>query len=50
VPRICFINKMDRVGASFWGTLDQIKERLGANPLPIQLPIGRSRPSRGSST
>ena len=40
VPRICFINKMDRAGANFWGTLDQIKERLGANPLPIQLPIG----------
>src|ERR671926_512536 len=37
VPRICFINKMDRIGASFWGTVDQIKERLGANPLPIQL-------------
>src|SRR5215213_3471102 len=40
VPRICFINKMDRIGASFWGTVDQIKERLGANPLPIQIPIG----------
>src|SRR5918992_4181880 len=41
VPRICFINKMDRVGANFWGTIDQIKERLGASPLPIQIPIGR---------
>jgi elongation factor G len=41
VPRICFINKMDRVGANFWGTIEQIKERLGASPLPIQLPIGR---------
>src|SRR3712207_7345292 len=30
VPRICFVNKMDRVGASFWGTVDQIKDRLGA--------------------
>jgi elongation factor G len=40
VPRVCFINKMDRVGANFWGTIDQIKERLGASPLPIQLPIG----------
>ena len=41
VPRICFINKMDRVGANFWGTIDQIKERLGASPLPIQIPIGK---------
>ena len=41
VPRICFINKMDRIGANFWGTIEQIKERLGANPLPIQLPIGK---------
>jgi len=41
VPRICFINKMDRTGANFWGTVDQIKERLGANPLPIQIPIGQ---------
>src|SRR5215213_5359280 len=41
VPRICFINKMDRVGANFWGTIEQIKERLGASPLPIQLPIGK---------
>src|SRR5215207_2709176 len=40
VPRVCFINKMDRVGANFWGTIDQIKERLGASPLPIQIPIG----------
>jgi elongation factor G len=41
VPRICFINKMDRVGANFWGTIEEIKERLGASPLPIQLPIGK---------
>ena len=41
VPRVCFINKMDRVGANFWGTIDQIKERLGASPLPIQIPIGK---------
>jgi elongation factor G len=40
VPRICFINKMDRIGANFWGTIEQIKERLGASPLPIQIPIG----------
>src|ERR687893_152353 len=47
VPRVCFINKMDRVGASFWGTIDQIKERLGANPLPIQLPIGQESAFKG---
>jgi elongation factor G len=47
VPRICFVNKMDRVGADFWGTVDQIKERLGANPLPIQIPIGKEGGFRG---
>src|ERR1043165_5418360 len=47
VPRICFINKMDRIGANFWGTVDQIKERLGANPLPIQLPIGQESNFKG---
>ncbi|MCC6175968.1 MAG: elongation factor G [Chloroflexi bacterium] len=47
VPRICFINKMDRIGASFWGTIDQIKERLGANPLPIQIPIGHEAGFQG---
>jgi elongation factor G len=40
VPRICFANKMDRVGASFTYTLQSIKERLGANPLAMQVPIG----------
>jgi elongation factor G len=47
VPRICFVNKMDRTGADFWRTIDQIKERLGANPLPIQLPIGREAAFEG---
>ena len=41
VPRICFINKMDRTGADFWRTVESIRERLGAWPLPIQIPIGR---------
>ena len=41
VPRICFVNKLDRVGADFYRTVGMIKERLGANPLPLQLPIGR---------
>src|SRR3954465_15422308 len=40
VPRICFINKMDRTGANFWRTVDMIRERLNATPVPIQLPIG----------
>ncbi len=40
VPRICFVNKMDRTGADFWRTIDMIKDRLGARPLPIQLPMG----------
>src|SRR5574339_39684 len=47
VPRICFINKMDRIGANFWGTIDQIKERLGASPLPIQIPIGKEAGFQG---
>jgi elongation factor G len=40
VPRIGFINKMDRAGADFFSTVDQIRERLGANPIPLQIPIG----------
>ena len=40
VPRVCFINKMDRIGANFDRSLSMIEERLGANPLPIQLPLG----------
>src|SRR5687767_262296 len=40
VPRMCFINKMDRLGADFFAALDSIKERLGANVAVIQLPIG----------
>jgi elongation factor G len=40
VPRICFVNKMDRMGADYWRTLDMIVERLGAKPIPIQIPMG----------
>ncbi|MBC6446371.1 elongation factor G [Actinokineospora xionganensis] len=40
VPRICFVNKMDKLGADFYFTVRTISERLGAKPLPIQLPIG----------
>jgi elongation factor G len=41
VPRICFINKMDRVGADFQRSVESIRERLGAKPIPMQLPVGR---------
>ncbi|MBC8204497.1 MAG: elongation factor G [FCB group bacterium] len=40
VPRIAFINKMDRVGADFYRAVDMIKERLNANPIPLQIPMG----------
>jgi len=40
VPRLVFVNKMDRSGADFYRVIDQIKERLGANPVPVQLPVG----------
>ena len=40
VPRICFVNKMDRVGADFDRCVDMIKDRLGAKPVPLQIPIG----------
>lgn len=47
VPRICFVNKMDRIGANFERTLQMIVDRLGAVPLPIQLPLGREDGFRG---
>jgi elongation factor G len=40
VPRICFINKLDRTGADFWRCVEMIEDRLGARPVPIQIPIG----------
>ena len=40
VPRICFVNKMDRVGADYWRTIGTIVKRLGANPVAVQVPIG----------
>ena len=40
VPRICFVNKMDRVGADFNATIGQIREKLGANPVAVQMPMG----------
>ncbi len=48
VPRIAFMNKMDRTGADFYFSVQSIVDRLGANPVPIQLPIGREMEFRGS--
>jgi elongation factor G len=47
VPRLVSVNKMDRVGADFYRCLDMLKERLGAHPVPIQIPIGREDQFRG---
>ncbi|MDR3527040.1 MAG: elongation factor G [Rhizomicrobium sp.] len=47
VPRIAFINKMDRVGADFFRGVQMIKDRLKANPLPIQLPVGKEEHYKG---
>ncbi len=48
VPRVCFVNKMDRTGADFNRTVEMIRERLGATPVPIQLPIGVEGSFRGA--
>jgi elongation factor G len=47
VPRIGFVNKMDRAGADFLNVVSQVKERLGANPVPLQLPIGSEESFKG---
>ncbi len=47
VPRICFANKMDRVGASYERTIESIKQRLGANPVAMQMPIGMEGSFKG---
>jgi elongation factor G len=47
VPRFCFVNKLDRTGADFWHVVDMIKDRLGANAVPLQLPIGAEDQFRG---
>ena len=47
VPRICFINKLDGIGANFYESLDSIKKRLGENNIPIQLPIGEEGGFKG---
>ncbi|MSQ78013.1 MAG: elongation factor G [Nitrospiraceae bacterium] len=48
VPRIAFMNKMDRIGADFYAGVKSMVDRLGANPVPVQLPIGREAEFRGS--
>src|SRR3712207_4250041 len=47
VPRICFVNKMDRTGADFWRTTEMITERLGMKPAVLQLPIGSEADFQG---
>jgi elongation factor G len=47
VPRICFINKMDRIGADFFHSLDTIVQRLGCRPVPVQLPVGAEDQFKG---
>ena len=47
VPRICFVNKMDRTGANFYRCVDMIVDRLGARPVPIQLPVGHGEDFAG---
>src|SRR5512136_2122371 len=47
VPRICFANKLDRIGASYERTIDSIRQRLGANPIAMQLPIGSESSFQG---
>ena len=47
VPRICFINKMDRTGADYLKAVSEIREKLGANPIPLQIPIGAEDDFRG---
>ena len=47
VPRVAFVNKMDRAGADFFSVVHQIQEKLGANPVPVQLPLGAEENYRG---
>ena len=47
VPRICFVNKMDRAGADFFNVIQEIKDKLNANPIPLQVPIGEEDSFRG---
>ena len=48
VPRVAFVNKMDRIGSDFYAVVEQIRERLGGKPVPIQIPIGASETFEGN--
>ncbi len=48
VPRIAYVNKMDIIGADFFGTVDMIRTRLGANPVPVEIPIGKESDFQGT--
>jgi elongation factor G len=47
VPRLCFVNKMDRMGANFFSTIEEIEDKLGAEVLPLQIPIGKEEHFKG---
>ncbi len=47
VPRLCFVNKMDRIGADYWRTMEMIRDRLQMLPVPLQIPIGSEDKFRG---
>jgi elongation factor G len=47
VPRIAFVNKMDRIGADFFGVLQEMRDKLGAHPVPVQLPLGQEETFTG---
>lgn len=47
VPRICYVNKMDRTGADLWRTIEMIENRLAARPVPVQIPVGEESGFRG---
>ena len=50
VPRVAFVNKMDRTGADFYSVVRQMREKLGVTPVPLQMPMGAGNSSRESST
>ena len=47
IPRIAFVNKLDRIGANFYGIIEEMKERFDISPLPLQIPIGEGKDFRG---
>jgi elongation factor G len=47
VPRMAFVNKMDRTGADFFNVIEQMRNKLKANPIPIQIPIGAEENFKG---